>query len=212
VLLWVSTAACDRPTPSLSKECCLVSKCKSNSKLGQFAMPNPYKAIRRRTNNTGKVYSSEYTEIPKVFFTPHHAGHCCTNVIPGHCFASMHFNNEVGSHCCATVTLVMRVDYATDRHKDGPIRSSSLTLERQEHLKATAKSYSVCSYTSVCTQEKRRRECELNGSKYSLNLILNTFANVSLICYCCSQVLFEGLTSLTQNTRRARPYNRLLHL
>jgi hypothetical protein len=29
--------------------------------------------------------SLEYTDIPKVFFTPHNVGHCCTNVIRGYC-------------------------------------------------------------------------------------------------------------------------------
>jgi hypothetical protein len=29
-------------------------------------------------NKTGEVHSLEYTHIPKVFFMPHHTGHCCT--------------------------------------------------------------------------------------------------------------------------------------
>jgi hypothetical protein len=38
-------------------------------------------------NKTEKAYSLEYTNIQKVFFTPHHIGHSCTNVILVH-FAS----------------------------------------------------------------------------------------------------------------------------
>jgi hypothetical protein len=34
-----------------------------------------------KNNKIGKVYSLEHTEIPKVFFTPHHVGCCCTDVI-----------------------------------------------------------------------------------------------------------------------------------
>jgi hypothetical protein len=28
----------------------------------------------------GKVYFAEYADIQKVFFTPHHVGHCSTDV------------------------------------------------------------------------------------------------------------------------------------
>lgn len=34
---------------------------------------------------TEKVYCLEYTDNPKVKSTIHHEGHCCTNVITGHC-------------------------------------------------------------------------------------------------------------------------------
>jgi hypothetical protein len=34
-------------------------------------------------NNSVKMYSLEHTDIPKVFFTPHPVGNCCTNVIRG---------------------------------------------------------------------------------------------------------------------------------
>jgi hypothetical protein len=37
----------------------------------------------RPVGRIGKMYSLEYTDIPKVFFTPLPVGHCCTNVIPG---------------------------------------------------------------------------------------------------------------------------------
>jgi hypothetical protein len=33
----------------------------------------------------GNVYSSEYTHIPKVFFTSRYIRRCCTDVIRGHC-------------------------------------------------------------------------------------------------------------------------------
>jgi hypothetical protein len=49
-------------------------------------------------NKIGKVYSLEYTDIPKVFFMPHRVGHCCTDMIwlqcctLGQC-ATMCYNN-----------------------------------------------------------------------------------------------------------------------
>jgi hypothetical protein len=83
-------------------------------------------------NKIGKENSLEYTDIPKVFFTPHLVGHCCTdvtqgdccalghscinvawscamvhsyrNVIWGHC-ATVCSNNYLSSHCCATMAL-----------------------------------------------------------------------------------------------------------
>jgi hypothetical protein len=33
------------------------------------------------SNMSGKVYSLEYTDIPKVLFMRHHIGYCCINVI-----------------------------------------------------------------------------------------------------------------------------------
>jgi hypothetical protein len=41
-------------------------------------------------NKIEKVYALEYADIPKVFFTPHHTGNCCTNVIRGNCCVSGH--------------------------------------------------------------------------------------------------------------------------
>jgi hypothetical protein len=66
-------------------------------------------------NKIGKVYSLEYTNIPKVFFTPHHVGRCCNNAIRGHCCSTMRYNNELGSHCCTTKTLVMQTVYLLGR-------------------------------------------------------------------------------------------------
>jgi hypothetical protein len=46
------------------------------------------------------VYSLEYTEIPKVFFTPHYVGRH-TDVIGGHCSVAGHFyTNVIPGHCC----------------------------------------------------------------------------------------------------------------
>jgi hypothetical protein len=107
-----------------------------------------------------QVYFLEYTDIPEVLFTPHHVGHCCTNVIRLHlplrsfshsCDPSSLLRDSVflqwgaQSHCCATVTrghagcLRRRknaTDIAVDRRTDvdGPARCSSLTLEREEHV------------------------------------------------------------------------------
>jgi hypothetical protein len=53
----------------------------------------------------------EYTNIPNVLFTPHHVGHCCTNIrvhswatmwlktmFLGHCYTNM-----IQKHCCSTI-------------------------------------------------------------------------------------------------------------
>lgn len=40
-------------------------------------------------NNTENVCSVKPTDIPKVVFTPHHVGQCCTKVIQGYCCAIM---------------------------------------------------------------------------------------------------------------------------
>jgi hypothetical protein len=69
------------------------------------------------TSKIGKVRSLEYTDIPKVFFTPHHVGCCCTNVIPGQLC-----NNENPWK-----------DKQTDM--DRPITCSLLMLEHEEQLK-----------------------------------------------------------------------------
>jgi hypothetical protein len=47
------------------------------------------------------VYSLEYTEIPKVLFTPHHVDRCCTISIPLHCCVLGHSCiNAVPGRCC----------------------------------------------------------------------------------------------------------------
>jgi hypothetical protein len=60
-------------------------------------------------NKIGKVYSLEYTDIPKVFFTPHHVGPCCTNVIRGHCcvqiILSLMLSQAIVTQCLPTITL-----------------------------------------------------------------------------------------------------------
>jgi hypothetical protein len=57
-------------------------------------------------NQVWKLYSLEYTDIPKVFFTPHHVGYCGNNVIPGHrctCVPTVTLG-----HCCATMCSTIR--------------------------------------------------------------------------------------------------------
>jgi hypothetical protein len=49
------------------------------------------------TNKIGDVYSVEHTDIPKVFFSPHHEGHCCTNAIRDHCCT------VIWVYCCPAV-------------------------------------------------------------------------------------------------------------
>jgi hypothetical protein len=82
------------------------------------------------TTLIGSVHSSEYTDIPKVFFSPQHVGHCCTHAIIGHCWATICSTMtsiptaawDHVSHCCATMILVIRVAHVlgnkrqTDRH------------------------------------------------------------------------------------------------
>jgi hypothetical protein len=54
----------------------------------------------------GKVYSLEYNDIPKVFFTPNHVVHCCTNVIQGHgCASGNSCTNVIRDHCCTITCL-----------------------------------------------------------------------------------------------------------
>jgi hypothetical protein len=40
-------------------------------------------------NKIENVYCMKYTDIPKVFFTSHHVGHCYVNLIRGHFCATM---------------------------------------------------------------------------------------------------------------------------
>jgi hypothetical protein len=94
--------------------------------------PSPFHTTlynRFSWNKFGKMYSLEYTDIPKAFFTPHHwrwrqkgdqesnkfyncikgnsgiLGHCCTNVIRGHeiIVETVWDNNDLGLHCCNSV-------------------------------------------------------------------------------------------------------------
>jgi hypothetical protein len=73
---------------------------------------NSYQFCNKRfifTNKIGKVYFLEYIDIPKVFFMPHHVGHCCT-VIQEHCWVTMcqqcplHHccTNAIRRNCCST--------------------------------------------------------------------------------------------------------------
>jgi hypothetical protein len=41
--------------------------------------------------------SVEHTDIPKVFFKLQHLGHCCTDVITGHCYVKIFSNNDIRS-------------------------------------------------------------------------------------------------------------------
>jgi hypothetical protein len=50
------------------------------------------------------MYTLKYSDILKAFFTIHHVGHCCTNVIWGHCCTlGDSFTNLIRGHCYATV-------------------------------------------------------------------------------------------------------------
>jgi hypothetical protein len=104
-------------------------------------------------NKIGNVYSLEYTDIQKVFFTPHHVGRCCTNLIRGHCCILGHScTSFIPCHCCPSsnnwpkvvlalmrseVPLLRKTPRGRHTDMDGPIRCSSLTLEREENWKRT---------------------------------------------------------------------------
>jgi hypothetical protein len=63
-------------------------------------------------NKIGKVYSLDNIDIPKVFFTSHHVGHFCTDVIQGHFWATMRSNNDLRTflhQCCNQVRWKHRV-------------------------------------------------------------------------------------------------------
>jgi hypothetical protein len=51
-------------------------------------------------NKIGKVYSLEYIDIQKVFFIPHHIGHCWTSVIQGHCCTILCSKSDLRSFLC----------------------------------------------------------------------------------------------------------------
>lgn len=42
------------------------------------------------------MYSLEYTDISKMYFTPHHVGHCRTTVVRCYCYATINFNSDLG--------------------------------------------------------------------------------------------------------------------
>jgi hypothetical protein len=55
-------------------------------------------------NKIEKVCSLQYTDIPKAFLTPHHVGHCCTNVTGGPCCATtMTSVSTVSKQCLPTI-------------------------------------------------------------------------------------------------------------
>jgi hypothetical protein len=55
------------------------------------------------------VYSLDYTDIPKAFFTPNHVCRSCINVIRGHCWATVCSNNIRRSylHWCDPRSLLL---------------------------------------------------------------------------------------------------------
>jgi hypothetical protein len=102
-------------------------------------------------NKIKKVYSLEYTNIPKAFFTPRHLGRCCTSVIPTHycvlshsyayfiqarCCVSYHSCTNVNpKYCCTTMGFNNGVGSCGQKGRyDQPIRCYSITIGRKEHL------------------------------------------------------------------------------
>jgi hypothetical protein len=99
-------------------------------------------------NKIGKVCTvcKDYTDIPKVFFTPHHAGHCC---------ATMYSNNAQQWPPVMKVAISVGKTRQTNRQTDmcGTTRCSPLTQEREEHLKRessiwTSSRFCICRYES----------------------------------------------------------------
>jgi hypothetical protein len=88
--------------------------------------------IAPNINNTGKVYSLEFTDIPKgvlrvtslrSFFTNPIRSHCCASghscitVIRGHC-TTVCSSNDLSCHYCEIVTPVVQVAYPEGEKSD----------------------------------------------------------------------------------------------
>lgn len=55
-------------------------------------------------NKIIKLYSLEYTDMPKVIFMPHYIGHCCTTEIQSYCCILGHScTNVITGYCCTTM-------------------------------------------------------------------------------------------------------------
>jgi hypothetical protein len=163
------------------------------------------------TYKIGKVYCLEYTDIPKVLFSPHHVGHCCTvvwgrwwarcvptmslglcytNLVWCHC-ATMCSINDLASQCYAAMTLVMRVAYIkgetrqTGRHWR-PIWCS-LTLEREEYSK-----------TEMCLQKQNLTQfyfsscCILLQNLKHVTSVLGSVAFFLMSVLVSENIVFEG--------------------
>jgi hypothetical protein len=82
----------------------VTKKLKSRKNSGNFRYHSVQNTLHSclLSEKIRKVYSLENTNIPKVFFTPHYVGHCCT-VIRGHYCTLSHSCSVVLGHCCATM-------------------------------------------------------------------------------------------------------------
>jgi hypothetical protein len=106
--------------------------------------------IIMNSKKIGKMYSLEYTDIPKAFFMPYHTGCCFTNAIQGHCYVLGYSwtNAIVVQHwdprqpldpivaqwvptVVPPVPLLWKMQQAD---MDESIRCSLLMLECEEHL------------------------------------------------------------------------------
>jgi hypothetical protein len=126
---------------------------KRNKDITELRMTN----INTATEKNEKVYSPEYINIPNMFSMPQHVGHCCTNVIRDHYCAIMYSNKNmdnnknrnknmtknrennnrnINNNKRTMTPMVMMVAYLVGKPRPsdmgGPIRYSSLTLEREE--------------------------------------------------------------------------------
>jgi hypothetical protein len=76
------------------------------------------------SNKTGNVYSLEYTDKPKVFFTLQHVGHCCTDVLQVYCCVP----TMALGHCCATFATRGVLTWWPRQRKVGPWSKFSGTV------------------------------------------------------------------------------------
>jgi hypothetical protein len=141
---------------------CFLWTCLKDRAKNKFQ--NTVRSVATKTYEIGKIYSFEYTDIPKVFFTSYNLCRCCTNVTRRHCCVLGHsYTNVIPGHCCTTLCsnngkpwthcCVAMGKNATS----GPIVKnatgtngllwccSSLALDSEEHLKMAAVQVNVMS-------------------------------------------------------------------
>jgi hypothetical protein len=64
-------------------------------------------SLMNEVHKIGKLYSLEYSDILKMFFTPHNRGYGCSYVIQGQCRAGKCSTLYLG-HCCTNVIKLHR--------------------------------------------------------------------------------------------------------
>jgi hypothetical protein len=151
------------------------------------------------------VYSSEYTDIPKVFFTPYDVSYCCMNVIRGHCCATVY---QQWPLCPLLLSVVFqqlspfmqvvypRTENAKDRqtNMDGPLRCFSPAVEREEHPKILLelRRHLVLHLATLSAEEQRRLFMLLwPGLTWRERLNICTAARHSLIFHLIAEIFLR---------------------